>query len=323
MLKPTFEEGSNQMRIKSALLKKEKENRLLHKGINIYRTVHIAIDRYIFKPLCNPSRLARNKRFAQRVMQQNELFREIEIETVNRCNGICPFCPVNVHEPQRPYAKMTDELFHKIIQELADIHYTGQISLFSNNEPFLDERILAFHKYAREKLPDAFFNLYTNGSLLTLERFQELLKYCDRITIDNYNDDREVNPNLQDVYQYLHEHPELSEKVNFSFRLQNEVLLSRGGQAPNKKNQARAENEICLLPFRQMIVRPTGEISLCCSDALGVYTMGDVKSQSLTSIWNSQKYEEIRHEMYVNKRKNLKLCNRCDMRTEVQQLRRN
>ena len=28
---------------------------------------------------------------------------EIEIETINRCNGICPFCPINANEPQRPY----------------------------------------------------------------------------------------------------------------------------------------------------------------------------------------------------------------------------
>lgn len=26
---------------------------------------------------------------------------EIEIETINRCNGTCAFCPVNVNMPQR------------------------------------------------------------------------------------------------------------------------------------------------------------------------------------------------------------------------------
>lgn len=35
------------------------------------------------------------------------LFEEIEIETLNRCNGKCSFCPVNVNEPQRPYHKMS------------------------------------------------------------------------------------------------------------------------------------------------------------------------------------------------------------------------
>ena len=37
---------------------------------------------------------------------------KIEIETLNRCNNICPFCPVNVNQPQREYAKMPNELFN-------------------------------------------------------------------------------------------------------------------------------------------------------------------------------------------------------------------
>lgn len=31
------------------------------------------------------------------------LFKNIEIETINRCNGSCSFCPVNKKENQRPF----------------------------------------------------------------------------------------------------------------------------------------------------------------------------------------------------------------------------
>ena len=96
------------------------------------------------------------------------VIQEIEVETVNRCNGICPFCPVNVNEPQRPYAKMSDELFKKIINELHDMDYNGTLSLYSNNEPFIDERIIDFYKYARKMIPNARLSIFTNGSLLTL-----------------------------------------------------------------------------------------------------------------------------------------------------------
>lgn len=78
------------------------------------------------------------------------IFEAIEIETVNRCNGKCSFCPVNANEPQRPYAKMTDELFKKIIGELKEMDFTDMISLFSNNEPFIDERIEDFAAYERD-----------------------------------------------------------------------------------------------------------------------------------------------------------------------------
>lgn len=239
----------------------------------------------------------------------------IEIETVNRCNGTCSFCPVNAHEPQRKYAKMTDELFRKIIDELSEIKYSGIISLYSNNEPFLDERIIEFHKYAHEKLPYAYFRLYTNGLPLTFSKFMEIMPFLDELRIDNYNDKKEFNtPELEKIYSYLQENEEIRRRVTFDFRLLNEVLSSRGGLASNKKNadNKRLADVVCPLPFRQFVIRPTGEISLCCNDALGKYTLGDLNTQNIQEIWHSEKYDAVRREMIANGRKNLTLCRDCD-----------
>ena len=210
---------------------------------------------------------------------------------------------------------MSDDLFRKIIQDLADMNYSGVIAFYSNNEPLLDERIINFYKYANEKLPNAFFSMWTNGTLLTFEKFLEIMAYLDSLVIDNYNDDKQINsPELQKIYDYIQAHPEIQNRVNFAFRLQNEVLTSRGGQAPNKigKNNKNALNVLCPLPFRQLIIRPTGEISLCCNDPLGKYTMGDLNTQTINEVWNSEKYKSVREEMLKNGRKNLMLCNQCD-----------
>lgn len=238
----------------------------------------------------------------------------VEIETVNRCNGKCPFCPVNATQPQRKYAKMSEELFRKIIDELAEMNYSRGISIFSNNEPFLDERIIDFHKYANEKLPRAVFWLFTNGTLLTLEKFLAIMPYLDRLVVDNYNDDLKINtPELQKVYDYIQEHKELRKRVKFWFRRENEVLYSRGGQAPNKQGIKNiAVNVLCTQPFRQLIIRPTGEISLCCNDAFGKYTLGDLNTQSIREVWDSPEHKAIRAEMLKNGRKNLMLCAECD-----------
>ncbi len=241
---------------------------------------------------------------------------EIEIETLNRCNGTCPFCPVNVNMPQRERAEMTINLFHKIIDELSDLDYGGKISLYSNNEPLLDNRIIEFHRYAKEKLPKAYFSLFTNGSLLNVEKLQELTKYLDSMVIDNYNDNFKVNDSLREVYAYLQKHDELKNKVNFSMRKQNVILYSRGGQAPNKKN-ARPRKAKCLLPFRQMVIRPDGKVSLCCNDALGKYTLGNLNENSIQEIWSGERYIKIRKEMQINGRKNLNLCKNCDSRVVV------
>lgn len=246
---------------------------------------------------------------------------EIEIETINRCNGSCSFCPVNVNEPQRPYARMEFSLVEKILDELVDINYTGKLSFFSNNEPFLDERIVDFYRMAKNKLPKCYTNLYTNGSLLKLSTFLEIIDYIDFFAIDNYNDDLKVNSSLNDVWEYINSHSYLKEKVTFFIRKQDEVLLSRGGQAPNKKN-AVAVDEVCHLPFRQLVIRPTGEVSLCCNDALGKYTLGDLKKETIMEVWNSDQAKKIRNEMLTNRRKNLNLCNKCDIVTQPLQDKR-
>ena len=129
--------------------------------------------------------------------------RRIDIETINRCNGICPFCPVNINEVQRPFAKMKHELFEKIILELEGLGYNGSVALFDNNEPFLDERICEFQKFGKKHLPNVFWDLWTNGSLLTIDNFKEIIPYLDRLVIDNYNDSGEFNPRVKLIKEYI------------------------------------------------------------------------------------------------------------------------
>lgn len=238
---------------------------------------------------------------------------EIEIETVNRCNGNCPFCPVNVNEPQRAYAKMPDELFYKIIDEIAEWNYTGQIALFSNNEPFLDPRINEFQKYAKEKIPNARWHLYTNGSVMPLDKFIDIMQYLDEMVIDNYNDDQVLNPEVQPIYDYVEQHEELQPKVLFSLRLKHEILNSRGGQSPNKKEVAHRSKAKCVLPFQQFIIRPDGKISLCAADALGKYDLGDLNKMTVQEAWFNEEHMKIRRAMQETGRKGQMLCDKCDL----------
>jgi radical SAM protein with 4Fe4S-binding SPASM domain len=239
------------------------------------------------------------------------LFNNVEIETLNRCNGVCPFCPVNKNEKQRPYKRMSETLFIKLIDELNRLDYRGSIALYSNNEPFLDKRIIEFYSYTRHRLTKAYIFIYTNATLLTFTKFLKILPYLDKMIINNYNDNYEKLPIVTRIYDYLQEHVELKEKVKISMRLLNQVRTSRGGQAPNKGKQ-KAPRIKCTLPFRQIIIRPDGKISLCSNDALGVYTIGDSNEHTLKEIWENDYYREIRKEILKNGRKNLELCRDCD-----------
>lgn len=240
------------------------------------------------------------------------LFQYIEIETVNRCNGKCSFCPANIYSDKRPYTKMDTDLFYKIIQELSEIKYCGHLALFSNNEPFLDSRIIDFAKYAREKLPHAYIFLYTNGSLLTVNKLQEILPFIDYIHIDNYNDVGNINGNILEVLLEFEKSNGTSPKINLVKRKETEVLSSRGGIAPNKK-MAKAASCKCALPFIQMVIRPDGKVSLCCNDAYGQWTMGDLTKESIKGIWYGSRYAKVRKDMVKKGRKGIiPCCDSCD-----------
>ncbi len=222
------------------------------------------------------------------------LFKHVEIETYNRCNGVCDFCPVSVLWETRQERKMEMSLFYKIIDELSAINYDGRLALFSNNEPFLDERIMEMHKYTRQKLPKARMHLFTNGTLLTIDKFIEIIEYLDELVIDNYNQKLKLIPNAKKIKEYCEIHPELIEKVTISVRKPKEILSTRGGDAPNRKEQISYENTSCINPFEQMIIRPDGKVSLCCNDPLGKNTMGDVSINSLQEVWFGDKLTKAR-----------------------------
>lgn len=235
----------------------------------------------------------------------------VEIETINRCNNDCSFCPVNRYDDKRTYKKMEESLYKKIISDLVDIRYDGVVSLFSNNEPLIDNRILSFIAYAKTNLPNAKHVLYTNGKLLTKNIYYKLLEYLDLLVIDNYNDNLEINHEIVNATEMVDIASKC--KVEIQIRRKNQILSDRGGLSPNKHNKKQVvRNSPCILPFIQMIIRPDGKISRCCQDAYGIETLGDVNVQSIEQIWKGKHFKDFRKCM-INSRKNLDICNFCEL----------
>ena len=218
---------------------------------------------------------------------------------------------MSVKNETRVEKRMDEALFRKIIGELKEISYDGKLALFSNNEPFLDERIIEFHRIAREQLPNARMHLYTNGTLLSLDKFVKILDYLDEIVIDNYNQNLDLIPNNRKIRDYCEEHPELIKKVTIVMRKPKEILTSRGGDAPNRKELISYENDSCMLPYRQMIIRPDGKVSLCCNDPLGRTTLGDLNEQSILEVWYGDKFGDVRNSIAQGRGK-FDHCKYCD-----------
>ena len=236
----------------------------------------------------------------------------VEIETFNRCNNNCSFCPVNKTVDTRIPKLMPEEIFEKILLHLEQMNYQGTVNMNSNNEPFLDSRIARFWKKISERLPGATINIMTNGLVLTVEKLEAVLPFVHDVTINNYNDLLQLNPSTEKIYQHISASPSPNyEKVQIRIRRSNEFLSTRGGQAKNRR-KIRPLNISCPQPFRSLVIRPDGKISLCCNDALGTMTLGDLNDESILDVWQGPKFKKIRKHLIEGNRRNIKLCSSCD-----------
>lgn len=235
----------------------------------------------------------------------------ISIETINRCNSTCTFCPANKNDDKRPFQKMDEELFKKIIAELKELNYDGYLNLYVNNEPFMDKRIEDWYKYAKENLPKAKMLLYTNGLLITKDRFEKIIPYIDKMIINNYTETLTLHKNIKELYELVQNTPQYQDKdITIQIRYIKEILANRAGEAPNKKYKD-INNEICIMPFTDFTIYPNGTIGICCCDATEKTNLGNITEKTFTEIWNSKLYQNLRKNLSQSRNK-YPFCKGCD-----------
>ncbi len=235
----------------------------------------------------------------------------IEIETINKCNMSCSFCPTNKKNDIRKFTIMDEKLFKKIIEEISYIDNEVLVYFHSNNEPLLDQRIPEFIQYAKENLSNtkAILGMSTNGTLLSEEIFLKLTQYLDILIINNYSENMQLIKTVKNIYN-RYRYNEFTADITINLRNVKEVIKNVGGNSPNYSYN-KPINIQCLLPFEQMVIRPDGKISLCCKDVYGQYTLGDIRYETISSIWNNDIYNNLRKKMRLG-RNNIQLCSKCN-----------
>ena len=237
----------------------------------------------------------------------------VNLETINRCNSTCSFCTANKNAEKRPYKRMEEGLFYSIIDQLRDWGYKGHLTLYGNNEPFLDTRIVEFHKYCREQLPHCFIFLSTNGLVLTVDKVKEIIPYVNQLIINNYCRDMKLHDNVKEIYEYARSHQEEFRDVELlvQMRYMDAVLTNRAGSAPNKKNTQKVIRETCLMPYTDMFIFPDGRMGICCCDNFEATTLADLRKTPLREAWNSLEYQKIRQGIRAS-RGEYDFCKYCD-----------
>jgi len=270
----------------------------------------------------------------------------IEIETISYCNAQCSMCPIP--SMKRKKGIMTDDLYKKIIDELAEVQPL-EICPFNDGEPLLDKKLVSRIRYINDVLPKAKVIIYTNAALLTREKIEELNTVkVDRLNI-SFNAARkstyervmkglqydQVINNIEDLLKF----GKIREKVISFTKLDEnkgeaplfrkmwegkglEVLvwprMDFGGKIGLSLTQRLRRFLDFLLPpkpctraLTTMTILYDGRASICCRDYEGEVILGDVSKSSLLSVWNSELARELRLKQLEGRRKEIRMCKIC------------
>ncbi|MCO4792916.1 MAG: SPASM domain-containing protein [Bacteriovoracaceae bacterium] len=235
----------------------------------------------------------------------------VEIEINSACNMACSYCPNSVAKRVET-GEMSEETYSLIMDQLQDLKFRGRISYDFYNEPLLCRNLEKFVSMAHEKLPKSKIIIYTNGTKLTLEKLEALIKcgVCEFV-VTEHEDGQKGNDLFTKVYESLDE----SLKRYILFQKYSEIqLFNRGGVL---EHLGPAEKLLpCQIPANIMTITVKGNVLPCFEDFYQDHEMGNVHNNHLREIWESDKYVTFRDELAKGLRHKYKACSGCN-RTEV------
>ena len=257
-----------------------------------------------------------------------------------------------VWEGIRNLQLMEDEVFDKILNELSRYNdWIEMICLNSDGEPLLDKKIALRIKKLKD-IGIKRVNISTNGQLLTREKIRELLESgLDdiRISLDaftketfekiraglnydivkrnvlnliemrnNANSDLEIRIRMVELEENIQEREAWlnfwQEKVGRTDKVQLMPMHTWSGKITEEKSENILfyADKPCIAVFSSFTVNYDGVVQLCDSDIEQQEVVGNVNDESIQSIWQGKRFEDLRDYHAYGKRNNIKICQGCD-----------
>lgn len=237
-----------------------------------------------------------------------EVFGNICLETYSPCNRVCSCCPVGYDK--RPVKKMSDELFRRIIDQLAARKYAGEICFHFYNEPLLDKRLLEFVGYAHSKCPKSYIYFASNGDYVDIGTFRKLVQAgLSSIRLNQY--DKEPAPNLKEFLVQAGERDKPFFIHNVKVIEEFPHWMNRAGNVPKLRIQEPLRRR-CIRPERQLVINAEGKVAQCCCDYYAAGGLGDASRENVFDIWRSEEFKRLRALLREGRRSEISLCKACD-----------
>jgi len=259
------------------------------------------------------------------------------IEVCNFCNLKCGMCPYPTLK--RPAGMMEENLFKRIIDQIAEIDKTTTIWPAQMGEPLmLGQYLFALINYTKDKgLPVV---LNTNGILIedNLEnilesQLDEVIVGIDGATKGTYEKIRvggDFDRIVRNVNLLLEKKPEsLKVAVQFVETDENEKeedtfkeywlgqgaivkfrrKLGWGSTVSSQLKKMKTERLPCPWLLRTIVVHWDGSVVQCGGDNEGNFSVGNVEDKTLYELWSGPLHE--RRDRHLNNDFNFEPCRTC------------
>jgi MoaA/NifB/PqqE/SkfB family radical SAM enzyme len=275
--------------------------------------------------------------------------RTVQIETRTGCNASCIFCPQHDTSAKLPKGTMTQDLFERIVAEIAREGVTRRVSPYLTNEPFLDRSIVKKSRLIRRAVPRCDVVVTTNAGALTPGIVDDIAHdnpfhaiYVSMQGIEKEAYERTMRGNLvfeqtKRNVEYLIEQrnahmPRLkivitmvktkeidaeaavryweSRGVEAKFT----VLENRGGNLPQFAALLPGNKRLfrdCTRLFKAACITFDGDMVLCCTDYYRAMVLGNIRNRSIREVWNSPRAAGIRRDFIRGDLRNNPLCACC------------
>jgi radical SAM protein with 4Fe4S-binding SPASM domain len=253
-----------------------------------------------------------------------------EIEVFSFCNRTCSFCPNSYIDRRSENHFMDENLYMKVMSELAEIDYEGIVWYSRYNEPLADRIILKRIQQTRQLLPKAKLQTYTNGDYVTREYLDDLADAgLNEIRIMRYPDAKDTKTTSEKMSKMIEKlglpiihknsncielnHSKLHVQI-YSFDIDKNVTNRAGSLTINPQNYKRFAP--CYSPFSCFHVDYNGSVFPCCHARSDIEShrsliLGNIENETIFDIFFGEKAQMLRR-LLKNNKIHFSPCNECD-----------
>ena len=264
----------------------------------------------------------------------------VNLETFCYCNAKCIFC--NYQSMVRNRGKMSMDLVHKVVDEVASWNIPVVFVPAFYGEPFLDPDIFNILRYIDDTAHMSKIDMFTNGSVVDDKKIDELVKIKNLRSIGfslyaYYPETYERLMGLPNdtilkidhaLSRFESERPDIVTCVAYTSDpyylsgIEFELMAKKWGKYSNPHRMVynkqmpiyiptSPQSSACATMFTNMVVSHNGVVALCCHDVNCEITIGDVTKDTLFDIWNGETANKYRDFHACGKRKIIPLCESC------------